>query len=98
MRAQQIMAQPQPLRIGTRGSPMALIQAEMVRDRLAAAHRDLAAPGALETGVIRTTGDRIQDRPLYEVGGDARFTNQIDAALVRRALDLAGHSMEGAVT
>jgi len=63
---------------------MALIQAGMVRDRLAAAHRDLAAPGALEIVVIRTTGDRVQDRPLYEIGGKALFTKEIEEAFARR--------------
>src|SRR5260221_1012880 len=98
MLAQQIMAQPQPLRIGTRRSPMALIQAEMVRNLLAAAHRDLAAPGALEIVVIRTTGDRVQDRPLYEIGGKALFTKEIEEALLGGAIDLAVHSMKDVAT
>ena len=98
MRAQQIMAQPQPLRIGTRGSPMALIQAGMVRDRLAAKHRDLAAPDAIEIIVIRTTGDRVQDRPLYEIGGKALFTKEIEEALLGGAIDLAVHSMKDVAT
>jgi hydroxymethylbilane synthase len=98
MRAQQIMAQPQPLRIGTRGSPMALIQAGMVRDRLAAEHRDLAAPDAIEIIVIRTTGDRVQDRPLYEIGGKALFTKEIEEALLHGAIDLAVHSMKDVAT
>jgi len=57
-----------PLRIGTRGSPMALRQTAIVRDRLAAAHPDLAAAGAVEIVTIRTTGDRVQDRRLAEIG------------------------------
>src|SRR5258708_13645524 len=92
MRAQQIMAQPQPLRIGTRGSPMALIQAGMVRDRLAAEHRDLAAPDAIEIIVIRTTGDRVQDRPLYEIGGKALFPKAIEEPLLHGATHLPVHS------
>jgi hydroxymethylbilane synthase len=92
------MAQPHPLRIGTRGSPMALVQAGMVRDRLAAAHPDLAAPGALEIVVIRTTGDRVQDRPLYEIGGKGLFTKEIEEALITGAVDLAVHSMKDVAT
>jgi hydroxymethylbilane synthase len=92
------MAQPHPLRIGTRGSPMALIQARMVRDRLAAAHRDLAASDALEIVIIRTTGDRVQDRPLYEIGGKGLFTKEIEEALIAGAIDLAVHSMKDVAT
>ena len=55
-----------PLRIGTRGSPLALAQAHQTRARLAAAHAALAAPDAIEIVVIKTTGDRIQDRTLME--------------------------------
>ncbi|HEX4185292.1 MAG TPA: hydroxymethylbilane synthase, partial [Stellaceae bacterium] len=51
---------PRPLRIGTRGSPMALRQTALVRDRLLAAHSPRAAPGAVEIVTIRTTGDRVQ--------------------------------------
>src|SRR5690606_11932342 len=62
------------LRIGTRGSPMAIAQTERVRDLLAKHHPDLQAPGATEIVVIRTTGDAIQDRRLAEVGGKQLFT------------------------
>jgi hydroxymethylbilane synthase len=86
------------LRIGTRGSPMALVQAHLVRDRLAAVHPDLAAPGALEIIVIRTTGDRIQDRPLAEIGGKALFTKEIEEALRAGAVDLAVHAMKDVQT
>ena len=68
------------LRIGTRGSPLALAQARMVRDALAAAHGLDAEQIAIE--VIRTTGDRIQDRPLAEVGGKGLFTKEIEEALL----------------
>jgi hydroxymethylbilane synthase len=98
MPSQQIMAQQLPLRIGTRGSPMALVQAEMVRDRLAATHPGLAAPGALEIVVIRTTGDRVQDRPLHEIGGKGLFTKEIEEALVAGTIDLAVHSMKDVAT
>jgi len=56
------------LRIGTRGSPMALRQTTLVRDRLVASHPELAADGAVEIVTVRTTGDRVQDRLLAETG------------------------------
>jgi hydroxymethylbilane synthase len=87
-----------PLRIGTRGSPMALHQTTLVRDRLAAAHPDLAAPGAVETVTIRTTGDRVQDRRLAEIGGKGLFTKEIDQALIDGHVDLAVHSLKDVET
>jgi hydroxymethylbilane synthase len=92
------MAQPNPIRIGTRGSPMALVQAGIVRDLLAAAHPELAAPGALDIVVIRTTGDRVQDRPLHEIGGKGLFTKEIEEALIEGTIDLAVHSMKDVAT
>ncbi|MDR3518904.1 MAG: hydroxymethylbilane synthase [Azospirillaceae bacterium] len=86
------------LRIGTRGSPLALAQAHQTRDRLAAAHAELAPPGAIEVIVIRTTGDRIQDRPLAEVGGKGLFTKEIEEALLAHDIDLAVHSMKDVPT
>jgi hydroxymethylbilane synthase len=86
------MAQsPTPfLRIGTRGSPLALWQAHEVSGRLAAAHG--VEPEAIAIKVIRTTGDIIQDRPLSEVGGKGLFTKEIEQALVDDVIDLAVHS------
>lgn len=83
-----------PLRIGTRGSAMALYQANLVRDRLVAAHPDLTAPGMVELIVIRTTGDRVQNRLLAEIGGKGLFTKEIEQALVDRRIDLAVHSLK----
>jgi len=60
------------LRIGSRGSPLALKQAEIVRTALIAAHPELAEPGTIDIVPIRTTGDRIQDRTLAEAGGVER--------------------------
>ena len=78
------------LRIGTRGSPLALVQARMARSRLA------AVTGMKEEGielvVIRTTGDTIQDRPLAEEGGKGLFTKEIEEALLDGHIDLAVHS------
>jgi hydroxymethylbilane synthase len=79
-----------PLRIGTRGSPLALVQARAVRACLAAAIG--TAEEAVELVVIRTTGDAIQDRPLAEVGGKGLFTKEIEEALLDGRVDLAVHS------
>ncbi|NBC34094.1 MAG: hydroxymethylbilane synthase [Alphaproteobacteria bacterium] len=85
-------------RIGTRGSPLAQAQARAVRDALAASHPDLADPAALEIVVIRTTGDRVLDRPLAEIGGKGLFTKEIEEALQAGAIDLAVHSMKDVPT
>ncbi len=82
------------LRVGTRGSPMALVQTGLVRDRLVAAHPDLAAAGAVEIVTIRTTGDRIQDRRLAEIGGKGLFSKEIEEALTAGTIDLAVHSLK----
>ncbi len=84
------MAQSFVLRIGTRGSPLALAQARMVRARLAAALG--CDVEAIEMRVIRTSGDRIQDRPLSEAGGKGLFTKEIEEALLANEVDLAVHS------
>jgi len=78
------------LRIGARGSPLALWQAREVRARLAAAHG--VAEDAIAIATIRTSGDAIQDRPLSEVGGKGLFTKEIEQALGDGAIDLAVHS------
>ena len=81
-----------PLRIGTRGSLLALAQAHETRDRLAAAFG--LPEGAFEIVVIKTTGDRIQDRPLKEIGGKGLFTREIEDALIDGSIDIAVHSMK----
>ncbi len=87
---------PEPsLRIGTRGSPLALAQADETRARLIAAHPQLAAPGGIEICVIKTTGDKVQDRPLTEIGGKGLFTKEIEEALARRARSTRGPFHEG---
>jgi hydroxymethylbilane synthase len=78
------------LRIGTRGSPLALVQARTVRSRLAAAIG--VSEDTIELVVIRTTGDTIQDRPLAEEGGKGLFTKEIEEALLEKRIDLAVHS------
>ena len=82
------------IRIGTRGSPMALYQASLVRDRLRAAHPELAGDGMVHVVPIRTTGDRVQDRQLAEIGGKGLFTKEIEEALLDRRIDLAVHSLK----
>lgn len=84
------MQSAQIVRIGTRGSPLALAQAGTVRAQLAAI-LGLAAEQIALT-IIRTTGDAIQDRPLAEVGGKGLFTKEIEEALIARTIDLAVHS------
>jgi hydroxymethylbilane synthase len=78
------------LRIGSRGSPLALVQAREVKSRLAAAAGIDAE--RVEIKVIRTTGDAVQDRPLAEAGGKGLFTKEIEEALLAGAIDLAVHS------
>jgi hydroxymethylbilane synthase len=78
------------LRLGTRGSPLALAQAGMVRARLAAAHG--VDQARIPLTVIRTTGDKIQDRTLADAGGKGLFTKEIEEALIARSIDLAVHS------
>jgi hydroxymethylbilane synthase len=82
---------PSPvLRIGTRGSPLALAQAREVRARLAAAHA--IAPDDIALEVIRTSGDMIRDRPLAEAGGKGLFTKEIEEALLAGRISIAVHS------
>jgi hydroxymethylbilane synthase len=81
-----------PLRIGTRGSPLALAQAHETRARLAASHG--LPEKAFEIVVIKTTGDRVLDRPLSEIGGKGLFTREIEDALLDGGIDIAVHSMK----
>ena len=81
-----------PLRIGTRGSPLALAQAYEPRTRLMDAW-DLPED-AFEIAIITTAGDRIQDRALREVGGKGLFTREIEEQLTDGRIDIAVHSMK----
>lgn len=83
-------------RLGSRGSPLALTQANMVRDALIAAH--MLAPDAIEIVAIRTTGDKVQDRALAEIGGKALWTKELDRALLDGEIDAAVHSMKDVET
>ncbi|NKB19986.1 MAG: hydroxymethylbilane synthase [Alphaproteobacteria bacterium] len=86
------------IRIATRGSPLALAQANMVRDILAAAHPVLAGDGAIEILPMRTTGDKIQIGSLAAVGGKGLFTKEIEDALLENRADIAVHSMKDVPT
>lgn len=83
----------QALRIGTRGSPLALWQAREVKRLLHAAHPGLD-DSAVEIVVITTTGDRIRDRALAAAGGKGLFTKEIEESLADGSVDLAVHSMK----
>lgn len=78
------------VRIGTRGSALALAQAHIVRDRLIAAHGCPA--DAIAIIPIKTTGDRIQDRSLAEAGGKGLFTKELEESLLAQEVDIAVHS------
>ncbi len=82
----------QTLRIGTRGSPLALAQAHETRNRLRAATG--WPEEAFEIVVIRVTGDAVQDRPLSQIGGKGLFTKEIEEALLAGDVDIAVHSMK----
>lgn len=84
------------LSIGTRGSPLALAQAEEVRAKLCAIHG--IEPEAIAIKTIKTTGDAILDRPLSEVGGKGLFTKEIEQALFDNEIDLAVHSAKDVAT
>ncbi len=81
-----------PLKIGTRGSMLALAQAHETRDRLSDAHG--LPSDAFDIVVIKTTGDRITDRSLKEIGGKGLFTREIEDALLAGQIDIAVHSMK----
>ena len=80
------------LKIGTRGSPLALAQATITRDLLI--RSGLVAEDAIETVIIKTSGDRIQDRSLADIGGKGLFTKEIEEALSDGRIDMAVHSLK----
>ena len=85
-----------PLRLGTRGSPLALAQARLTAQALIAAHGWSA--DAIEIVTVQTSGDRIQDRALADIGGKALWTKELDRALVAGETDLSVHSMKDVET
>mgnify|MGYP003970034327 FL=1 len=76
--------------IGSRGSPLALWQANWVKDLLLGHHSDLA----VDIKIIKTSGDRIQDVPLAKIGGKGLFVKEIEEGLLKREVDFAVHSMK----
>src|SRR6201996_2671143 len=90
------MTLARPLRLGTRGSPLALVQANMVAAALRAAYG--WAEDAIVIVPVKTTGDQVQDRPLAEIGGKALWTKELDRALLDGAIDFAVHSMKDVET
>ena len=85
---------PSELKIGTRGSQLALFQANWVKDRLVQAHPDLQ----VTLIKIKTTGDKIQDAPLAKIGGKGLFVKEIEEALLQKRIDLAVHSIKDVPT
>ncbi len=86
------MSQNRTLRLGTRGSKLAQVQANLVKDRLA------ATGTACELVILKTSGDRIQDRSLADAGGKGLFVKELEDALLREDIDLAVHSMKDVPT
>ena len=86
------------IRIGTRGSPLALAQANEVKARLAAADPALREDGTIEIVVIHTTGDRMTQGLLSAIGGKGLFTKEIEHALIERRIAIAVHSMKDVPT
>ena len=88
--------QSHEIRIGTRGSPLALAQAE--ETRFALAQRLQIAPEAIQIVAMKTTGDKITDRPIAEAGGKGLFTKEIDEALLDGRIDIGVHSAKDMAT
>lgn len=91
-----IFTAERPLRIGTRRSPLALVQAEMTMAALKAAHQ--LPDDAVILVPMLATGDKIQDRPLAEIGGKALWTKELERALIDDQIDIAVHSMKDVET
>jgi len=92
------MAEP-VLRLGTRGSPLALAQAYETKQRLAEAFPDeLGADDAVEVKVIKTSGDMVLDKALKDVGGKGLFTKELDVQLLNGGVDICVHSMKDVPT
>ena len=84
------------IRLGTRRSPLAMAQAEEARARLCAAHG--WAEGAVELVPVEASGDKVQDRPLAEIGGKALWTRELDLSLGEGRIDAAVHSLKDVET
>src|SRR3954465_2713729 len=80
----------QTLRLGTRGSMLARMQSQMMADALEKHHPGLK----VELIICKTTGDKIQDKPLHEAGGKGLFTKELEEALLANTVDFAVHSFK----
>lgn len=87
-----------PLRIGTRGSPLAMAQAFETRRRLQEQFEEMNEDGAIEICVLKTQGDMILDKSLMELGGKGLFTKELDTALLSNEVDICVHSMKDVPT
>lgn len=87
-----------PLRIGTRGSPLALAQAYETRKRLQEQFEELRDDGMIEICVLKTQGDMVLDKSLMELGGKGLFTKELDTALLSNEVDICVHSMKDVPT
>jgi hydroxymethylbilane synthase len=87
-----------PLRIGTRGSPLALAQAYETRKRLQEEFEELRDDGMIEICVLKTQGDMVLDKSLMELGGKGLFTKELDTALLGNEVDICVHSMKDVPT
>jgi len=96
--AAAMSATSKPLRIGTRGSPLALAQAYMTRQLLMDNFDELKADGAIELCIMKTQGDMILDKALSEIGGKGLFTKELDVALLGDEVDICVHSMKDVPT
>jgi hydroxymethylbilane synthase len=94
IRRKSISKMPSELKIGTRGSQLALFQANWVKDQLGKAHPDLN----VTLVKIKTTGDKIQDVPLAKIGGKGLFVKEIEESLLQKKIDLAVHSIKDVPT
>jgi hydroxymethylbilane synthase len=93
-RAYPPSASGRPFRVGTRGSPLALVQTRGFIARASQTCAEAGSPRVFEEHPIRTTGDRVQDRPLAEIGGKGLFAKEIHEALAEGRIDLAVHSLK----
>jgi hydroxymethylbilane synthase len=98
MAEEEAAAAVTPIRIGTRGSPLALAQAYLTRELLMENFEELKADGAIEICVMKTQGDMILDKSLMELGGKGLFTKELDTALLGDEVDICVHSMKDVPT
>jgi hydroxymethylbilane synthase len=92
------LSPPAQIKIGTRGSPLALAQAYLTKSLLEETFEELAADGAVQVCVMKTSGDMILDKALKEIGGKGLFTKELDVALLNKEVDICVHSIKDVPT